>query len=138
MTRQPIFSISPINQDYNYYVFVETLGSNKEKDFSLLQNLIEKALEGKVILDGSLAETDRELNNLWQIREDVSILDSNANYAQHFDISIPTSSIGSIIDKITNQLLKNKSVKTIFPFGHVAHLPYTKNGTKSWKLCSTL
>ena len=78
--------ISPINQDHNYYVFVETLGSNKEKDYGLLQNLIEKALEDNVILDGSLAETDKELNNLWQIREDVSILDSNANHAQHFDM----------------------------------------------------
>ena len=112
--------ISPINQEYNYYVFVETLGSNKEKDFSLLQNLIEKALEENVILDGSLAETDRELNNLWQIREDVSILDSNANYAQHFDISIPIPLIGDLVDSITKNLKKLSFVQNIYTWGHVA------------------
>ncbi len=112
--------ISPINQEYDYYVFVETLGSNKEKDFSLLQNLIEKALEDNVILDGSLAETDRELNNLWQIREDVSILDSNANYAQHFDISIPIPLIGDLVDSITKNLKKLSFVQNIYIWGHVA------------------
>jgi len=112
--------ISPINQDYDYYVFVETLGSNKEKDYSLLENLIEKALEDNIILDGSLAGTDKELNNLWQIREDVSILDSNANYAQHFDISIPIPLIGNLVDSITKNLKKLSFVQNIYTWGHVA------------------
>ena len=112
--------ISPIDQNYDYYVFVETLGSNKNQDLSLLQNLIEKALEDNIVIDGSLAETEKELNNLWQIREDVSILDSNANHAQHFDISIPIPLIGKIVDSINDNLKKLSFVKNIYIWGHVA------------------
>ena len=112
--------ISPIDQNYDYYVFVETLGSNKKQDLSLLQNLIEKALEDNIVIDGSLAETEKELNNLWQIREDVSILDSNANHAQHFDISIPIPLIGKIVDSINDNLKKLSFVKNIYIWGHVA------------------
>ena len=112
--------ISPIDQNYDYYVFVETLGSNKNQDLSLLQNLIEKALKDNIVIDGSLAETEKELNNLWQIREDVSILDSNANHAQHFDISIPIPLIGKIVDSINDNLKKLSFVKNIYIWGHVA------------------
>ena len=85
-----------------------------------MQNLIEKALEDNIVIDGSLAETEKELNNLWQIREDVSILDSNANHAQHFDISIPIPLIGKIVDSINDNLKKLSFVKNIYIWGHVA------------------
>lgn len=49
-----------------------------------------------------------------------SVLADERKYDQHFDISIPTSLIGVVIDKITAELKKNEDVKTIFPFGHVA------------------
>jgi len=120
MIKKSTSLISPIDQNYDYYVFVETLGSNKNQDLSLLQNLIEKALEDNIVIDGSLAETEKELNNLWQIREDVSILDSNANHAQHFDISIPIPLIGKIVDSINDNLKKLSFVKNIYIWGHVA------------------
>ena len=67
-----------------------------------------------------MASNDRELNNLWQIREDVSVLDSNSNNSQHFDISIPIPKIGDIIDSICVELNKLQFVEKIFIFGHVA------------------
>jgi len=112
--------IPPIKVGYKYYVFVETLGNNKEQDFNLLQNLIEKAINENIVVDGSLAETEKELNNLWQIREDVSVLDSNADYAQHFDISIPIPLIGNMVDSITENLKKLSFVQNIYTWGHVA------------------
>jgi len=105
---------------HKYYVFVEYTGSDYENDCIKLENIINESLEKGYIEDAVIGKNDKEQTNIWGIREDVSVLAEEREYDQHFDISIPTSSIGIIIDKITNELLKNKNVKTIFPFGHVA------------------
>ena len=105
---------------YKYYVFVESTGSDYESDYLKFETIITESLEKGYIEDAVIGKNDKEQTNIWGIREDVSVLADERKYDQHFDISIPTSSIGKIIDKITNELMENKDVKTIFPFGHVA------------------
>ena len=112
--------IKPLNDNHNYYVFIESLGSQPKQDYELLEHLIEKSLERNIIEDAVMAKTAKELHQIWQIREDVAILASKAKYDQHFDISIPISNIGNIITSIIQDLEKLDDVKTIFPFGHVA------------------
>ncbi len=110
----------PLSYNYKYYVFIESLGSNPKKDYALLENHIESALNKSMIEDAVMATSQKELNEIWQIREDVSILASKAKYDQHFDISIPIPQIGEVIESITEKLKTLDSVKTVFPFGHVA------------------
>jgi len=105
---------------YKYYVFIESTGSDYESDYIKLENIITESLEKGYIEDAVIGKNDKEQSNIWGIREDVSVLADEREYDQHFDISIPTSYIGVIIDKITGELIKNNNVKTIFPFGHVA------------------
>ena len=110
----------PLIDEFKYYVFIEVLGNETENDKILLQNSIENAINLNLILDGSIAENERELNNLWQIREDVGILDYDSKFAQHFDISIPIPKIGSLVDEIVAKLNTLEYVDKIYPFGHVA------------------
>ncbi|HJO71156.1 MAG TPA: FAD-binding oxidoreductase [Flavobacteriaceae bacterium] len=105
---------------HKYYVFIESTGSDYENDYSKLEDIISDSLEKGYIEDAVIGKNDKEQRNIWGIREDVSVLADERKHDQHFDISIPTSSIGVVIDKITTELKKNENVKTIFPFGHVA------------------
>jgi len=120
MTTPPSIHTAPLPKDYPYYVFIETMGNDPENDFFRLETLITEALETDIILDGVLAQTQRELNTIWQIREDVSVLAAQAQDDQHFDISLPIPKIGSIIDSITQELRALSFVDRIFTFGHVA------------------
>ncbi|MGA1771076.1 MAG: FAD-binding oxidoreductase [Flavobacteriaceae bacterium] len=120
MTTPPSIHTAPLPKDYPYYVFVETMGNDPQNDFLRLETLITEALETDIILDGVLAQTQRELNTIWQIREDVSVLAAQAQDDQHFDISLPIPKIGSIIDSITQELRALAFVDRIFTFGHVA------------------
>jgi len=120
MTTPPSIHTAPLPKDYPYYVFMETMGNDPENDFLRLETLITEALETDIILDGVLAQTQRELNTIWQIREDVSVLAAQAQDDQHFDISLPIPKIGSIIDSITQELRALSFVDRIFTFGHVA------------------
>jgi len=112
--------IKPLPDNYEYYVFIESLGSQPKEDYELLEHHIEKSLEKEIIEDAVMAKTEKELLQIWQIREDVAILASKAKYDQHFDISLPISHIGEIINSIIKELELINPVKTIFPFGHVA------------------
>ena len=120
MTGDQSHLTAPIGTEYNYYVFVESLGSQPKQDYERLENLIGNSLEMELIQDGVMMQSERELNSIWQIREDVSILAGQANFDQHFDISIPIPLIGELVDQAVKELNKFPFVERIFTFGHVA------------------
>ena len=120
MTSENSHLIPPLNQEYPYYVFVESLGTKPAEDYSRLEDLIGEALETELIQDAVMAQSERELHSIWQIREDVSVLAAQANFDQHFDISIPIPLIGKMVDDAVLALEKLAFVSCVFPFGHVA------------------
>ena len=119
MTSARDFS-APIPNNFPYYVFIESLGGDTTSDFNRLEDLIAEAFEKELIGDGVLAQSDRELQGIWKIREDVSVLADLAQFDQHFDISLPIPVIGKEIDAAVEQLEQLDFVEKIFPFGHVA------------------
>ncbi len=120
MTSPPAHSKPPLPHGYSFYVLMEIMGSNQEKDNELLSHLLEQALEKEIIEDATLAHTQSDLEWFWKIREDVHALVVQCNYDQHFDISIPISDIGDAVSKMSQELEKIEGVEKIFPFGHVA------------------
>ena len=120
MTQPPSAYPPPLPDQYPYYVFIECMGSNAVNDFNRLETLIGEALENGIIEDGVLAQSDRELQSIWKIREDVSVLADLAKYDQHFDISLPIPVIGEEVDRAIEKLSQLDFVEKIFPFGHVA------------------
>ena len=120
MTNENSHLVPPLSQEYPYYVFVESLGTKPNEDYNRLEELIGQALESEMIQDAVMAQSERELNSIWQIREDVSILAAQADFDQHFDISIPIPLIGKIVNETAAELEKLPFVSRVFPFGHVA------------------
>lgn len=110
----------PLPYNYPYYVFIENMGNHLENDIDQLEHLMTEALENTLIADGVLAQSERELQNIWKIREDVAVLADQANFDQHFDISLPIPVIGKEVDIVIAALEKLPFVEKIFPFGHVA------------------
>ena len=110
----------PLPANFNYYVLLESLGSDPEKDQERLLQLLEEALDKKLILDAVPAYSGSDLDWFWRIREDVDIMISQCNNAQHFDISIPIPNIGSYANEVTTMLKKIPQLEKCFIFGHVA------------------
>ena len=105
---------------YPFYVFVESLGSNLNRDFDKLSELISEAAEKNLIEDAILAQNEREQKIIWDMREDVSVLAKKSNFDQHFDISLPIPVIDKEIQIATKKLKKLSFVEHVFTFGHVA------------------
>lgn len=120
MTSPPALSKPPLDQSYNYYVLIESLGANQEDDRLKMEKALESALDQDIIQDAVLAFTESDLNWFWTIREDVHAFVSLCKYDQHFDISLPIALIGDQVDQMTIALENLEGVTHVFPFGHVA------------------
>jgi FAD/FMN-containing dehydrogenase len=105
---------------YKYYVLIESLGSDPEKNYALMERLLTEAMEKEMILDGALANSASDLENFWKIREEVSIIKTSCTIDQHFDVSVPIPEIGSYVEKVTIALEKISGVNKVYSFGHVA------------------
>ena len=119
-TSPPAAAKPPLPHDYNFYVLLEILGSDPEKDQIKLESLLEQALEKELILDAAIAYTQSDLNWFWTIREDVHVLKSQCNHDQHFDISLPIGNIGDYVADCYKKLYQIPEVELAFAFGHVA------------------
>lgn len=120
LTSPPAQVKPPLPYDYQYYVLLETLGSEQEADRKRLEQLLEEALEQELILDATLAHTASDLDWFFKIREDVHTLVSLCRNDQHFDISLPIPSIGKVINNILEKLHTLPQLEKAFAFGHMA------------------
>lgn len=120
MTSAPAQVKPPLPYDYPYYVLLESLGNQQEADRQLLEELLVEAQEQGMIEDAAMAFTESDLNWFFKIREDVDVLVNRCRNDQHFDISLPISSIGDTVNKILEELATLPGVEKVFAFGHVA------------------
>jgi len=120
LTSPPSTVKSPLPYTYPFYVLIETLGSDQEKDLATLQHLLEFALESELIADAAIAFTESDLQWFWQIREDVHLLVRTCQYDQQFDVSLPIPQIGKYVATTIEQLLAIPEVQVVLPLGHVA------------------
>jgi len=120
LTTPPSLLKPPMTYDYDFYVLIESLGSNQEKGQEKMQGLLEMALEQEIIEDAMLAHTESDLNWFWNIREDVGIIDTSLKVSQHFDVSIPIPSVGQYVEDVKAQLKTKLGIEASYAFGHIA------------------
>ncbi len=130
----PVHQIKrPIAGEYNYYVLIESLGSDQNQDHKIMETLLTNALQEQLILDAVMTHTSSDLDWFWGIRENVSVLRSASLYDQHFDVSVPIAQIGAYAAAVSEQILRLKEVEAIYIFGHVAdgNIHFIVNKTKA-------
>ena len=120
LSSPPATVKSPLAYGSPYYVLIESLGGNPEKDRSEFIEVLNKAMEDKLIEDAAIAYTESDLNWFWQIREDVRVIVSHCNHDQQYDVSIPIPEIGKYVEKTRNKLLTIPEVEKVFALGHLA------------------
>jgi len=120
MTSQPSMLSPPLPYGYSYYILLETLGGNQNKDYIDLENILAEAFEKEIILDAAIAQSSKNQELFWQIREDVDVLVSQCKNVQNFDVSLPVSEIGNYVDLVFEKLDNIPEVENYFAHGHVA------------------
>jgi FAD/FMN-containing dehydrogenase len=110
---------SPFDQQYPFYVLMEQEGSDQNHDNKKFQTLLESALESGLIKDAAIAQSEKESETFWQIRDGVGeILPSFAPCA-NFDISVPISQMESFLAEADKILLETFPSVRLLTFGHI-------------------
>ncbi|WP_421091254.1 FAD-binding oxidoreductase [Pseudochrobactrum sp. MP213Fo] len=109
----------PLQGDYPLFVLLDMQGAQPEDDAELFQSVLEHALEEGWIVDAAIAQSHREVEEFWLIRDAVGAMMEDRVPAISFDVSVPMASIGDAVDTIRTTLQqKYPDIITRF-FGHV-------------------
>lgn len=120
MTGETAQNKPPIAPVYNYYLLIESMGADRERDKNLMEDLLSQAIEEEIIMDAAMAHTASDFNWFWSIREDVDVIASMCTHDQHFDVSVSPNKMGPYLKGVLEEMKKVKGVEHCFAFGHIA------------------
>lgn len=107
------------NRDYGYYLLFDVQSSHPEQDYPQFEQLMADAFENGTLENAVLASSEREIEELWQLRDCVSeILSINAPTI-NFDVSVGLNRIGDFADQLRATLDERFPALTKLFFGHV-------------------
>lgn len=96
----------PLDDEYPFYVLIETSGSREEHDEEKLNGLLESLLEEEIVLDGTVAENQSQIVDLWSWREGIPEATRHWGGVYRYDVSIPLPQLYDLVGDARSQLKK--------------------------------
>ncbi|KAG0294849.1 hypothetical protein BGZ96_000338 [Linnemannia gamsii] len=115
----------PLESLHNFYVLVETSGSNKDHDDEKLNAYLESLMVDEVVQDGVVAQDTTQIHNLWAIREGIPEACSKAGAVYKYDISMPVPVLYQAVEDMRAHLVQSdaygddKLFTSVIGYGHV-------------------
>uniref|UniRef100_A0A7S3LNH3 FAD-binding PCMH-type domain-containing protein n=1 Tax=Aplanochytrium stocchinoi TaxID=215587 RepID=A0A7S3LNH3_9STRA len=80
----------PFSQRHPFYLLFETSGSDNEHDVEKMNRFIESICTEPGILDGVMAQDMKQIDELWSIRENITVALKDAKgFTYKYDLSLP-------------------------------------------------
>lgn len=109
----------PIATTHPFYVIIESLGSDAERNTTQFREALESALENELIVDAVLAQSAAQRDGLWAIREDIEGLVKAMTPVLTFDVSLPIADMQRYTDALEHQLTQRWPDARLVVFGHL-------------------
>lgn len=128
LTKHHINKIKPLEEDYPFYVLIESSGSNKEHDDAKLEKFLESCFEEELILDGIVSQSESEFKDLWAWREMIPESSQAGGGVYKYDVSLPLKDLYSLVEAANEKLTAaglasetddSKPVIAAVGYGHV-------------------
>ncbi|KAI8380965.1 uncharacterized protein BYT42DRAFT_494162 [Radiomyces spectabilis] len=115
-----------MEQEYPFYVLIETSGSNKDHDDEKLTNYLEKMMTDGVAQDGVVAQDETQIRSLWSLREGFTEAMGKEPAVYKYDISMPVNKIYECVQDMRQHLKdggvygqEDSPVTDVVAYGHV-------------------
>jgi FAD/FMN-containing dehydrogenase len=113
-------AVLPLESAAPFYVLVELATPRPEAGLrSMLENILEGALNDDTILDAAIAESDAQRAAIWKLREEHSEAQKREGASVKNDVSVPVSKVPAFIEKATAACEKLLPGVRVVPFGHM-------------------
>jgi FAD/FMN-containing dehydrogenase len=110
---------SPFEADYPIYVLVQSEGTDHAADLDRMETVLGDLLENGVILDAAIAQSARETESFWQIRDGIAEITPILQPLVAFDVSVPIRDMPAFLDDAGQALETALPGVTNLVFGHV-------------------
>jgi FAD/FMN-containing dehydrogenase len=110
----------PLAGPHAFYVLLDALGSSPEADEALFEGLVAAAIEAGEVEDAVIAQSSREIAELWRMRDLPGEMPRILGPQIPFDVAAPTASLGAYAEAVARRLHAELPAVTAHYFGHVA------------------
>lgn len=108
----------PLPDSHAYYVLIESMGSNTERDLDLFLDALNRATEQGLIDDVVVADSDIKIRNVWAVRDGAAEV-IGAGYMHAYDVSLNIDAMGYFGEEVEKRIRTKWPETTIGLFGHI-------------------
>ncbi|RZC53515.1 hypothetical protein C5167_012364 [Papaver somniferum] len=101
---------------YNFYVLIETTGSDESYDREKLEAFLLSSMEGGLISDGVVAQDINQASSFWRIREGITEAVMKAGAVYKYDLSLPVEKMYQIVEEMR---LRLGPAAKVLGYGHL-------------------
>jgi FAD/FMN-containing dehydrogenase len=110
---------SPFDKHHPLYVLIETEGVDIDADRDRLESALESALVSELLTDAALAQSQREAQTFWSIRDGIAEITPMLQPMLAFDVSMPIGEMPSFLARVDDELATQFGEVTNLVFGHI-------------------
>lgn len=111
---------SPFENKYRFYVLVELEGGDVEKDVEMFMDSLSDAMESEMVVDALIANSEKDREGFWSIRDGVGEIGNFIKDTANFDISVPISSMTAFLTQVEKEVTAALPQAKMLVFGHIA------------------
>ncbi|KAJ8329386.1 D-lactate ferricytochrome c oxidoreductase [Batrachochytrium dendrobatidis] len=119
----------PFDTAAQFYVLIETSGSNKDHDDEKLTTFLDSVMEKGWVVDGTVAQDATQVAAFWSIRESITEACAKEGPNYKYDLSVPLPKLYGLVTDMrqhlsqvgvmTDSMSGKPFVKQVVGFGHV-------------------
>jgi FAD/FMN-containing dehydrogenase len=110
---------SPFEREYPLYVLVETEGADHDADRARLEAALEAALGDELIIDAAIAQSAREAQSFWKIRDSIGEITPLLQPMLAFDVSLPIDEMPGFLAHVDERFTAFAHPVRNLVFGHI-------------------
>lgn len=108
----------PLSDQYGFYVLVESMGSNADRDAELFLSTLEAAQSENMVADVVVADTASKIGNLWAVRDGAAEV-MGIGYMHAYDVSLDIAAMGHFGEEVEKRLRMQWPDAVLGLFGHI-------------------
>ena len=106
--------------DHSFYVLIEIEGNDPARDDDSFNQQLQACIDDDLLNDAVVAQSERDVNRFWQLRDGVIDILTKVKYRANFDIGVPISQMASFVNAVELELAASFKGLQLCTFGHMA------------------
>jgi len=109
----------PLSTEHAFYVLLEASGSHGDNDRGGFEHALELAFEQDLVVDAVIAQSARQREDLWAIRDDIDRIIKLLSPTLTFDVSMNISLMDDYVREVKQKVAERfPQARSVF-FGHI-------------------